>query len=178
MGAGEPKLSTDELCLEAISNSAKQIQPDFTIKGIRRRCAQKHRNSRRETAGWDLASHQEVSVFFLPGGMSLLIHSIRFSRRNLPSARNFLPTNQCLASGSAEGAGTITFNYFSIFHCGKNEIQPSLISFGFVGATPTPATNFPARRKNSASSRPPGSKSPFGSVNPPVNTSTSNQGVL
>ena len=36
--------------------------PDSTIEGLRRRCAPKHRNSRRETAGWDRVDHQEVFV--------------------------------------------------------------------------------------------------------------------
>ena len=30
----------------------------------------------------------------------------------------------------------------TISNCGENEIQASLISSAFVGATPTPATNF------------------------------------
>ena len=30
----------------------------------------------------------------------------------------------------------------TIFNCGENEIQASLISSASVGATPTPATNF------------------------------------
>jgi hypothetical protein len=32
------------------------------LQGLRRRCAHKHRNSRRETAGWDRIDHQEVFV--------------------------------------------------------------------------------------------------------------------
>src|SRR5205085_5412253 len=31
---------------------ARTSENNFTIQGLRRRCAPKHRNSRRETAGW------------------------------------------------------------------------------------------------------------------------------
>ena len=35
-----------------------------------------------------------------------------------------------------------------LFHCGENEIQVSFISSTFVGATPTPATNFSGKRSS------------------------------
>ena len=43
------------------------VRPDFKIKGLRRRCAPKHRNNRRETAGWDRVDRQEVSVLCCHG---------------------------------------------------------------------------------------------------------------
>jgi len=53
---------TDGVCLLVAKTSARTIRPDFTIEGLRRRCALKHRNSRRETAGWDRVDRQEVFV--------------------------------------------------------------------------------------------------------------------
>ena len=50
------------VCLRIARTSAETIKPDFTIEGLRRRCAPKHRNSHRETAGWDRIDRQGVFV--------------------------------------------------------------------------------------------------------------------
>ncbi len=60
MVAREPKFSTAGVCPAVATERVGK--PDFTFEGLRGRCAPKHRNSRRETAGWDLTDHQEVFV--------------------------------------------------------------------------------------------------------------------
>ena len=62
MGAGEPRFFTGGVCPTVATEHARVPEPDFTIEGLRGRCAPKHRKSRRETAGWDPIDHQEVFV--------------------------------------------------------------------------------------------------------------------
>ena len=61
-GETERSRSTDGVCPWVADKRAGTTKPDFTIEGLRRRCAPKHRNSRRETAGWDRVDRQEVFV--------------------------------------------------------------------------------------------------------------------
>ena len=62
MDAREPKLSTGGVCLLVATEGVQVPESNFTIEGLRGRCAPKHRNSRRETAGWDRIDPQEVFV--------------------------------------------------------------------------------------------------------------------
>jgi hypothetical protein len=68
--------ATDRVCPKSAQETAATIFPDFKIKGLRRRCALKHRNSRRETAGWDRIDHQEVFVLLcdLTAGQSAKVN--------------------------------------------------------------------------------------------------------
>src|SRR5580658_5253261 len=67
-------------------SGARIENPIFSNQGLRRRCAPKHRNNRRETAGWDRIDHQEVFVLYCnmarAGGVrtppALLISNLRF----------------------------------------------------------------------------------------------------
>jgi len=148
--------------------SAKTIK-DFTIEGLRRRCAPKHRNSRRETAGWDRVGRQEVFVLCWKAGPSPNDGSAkaRAGSMNTPGPFNFHKSRTSLcgrvsktqpAWGSTRatcqwGRGRQAMHLpckqvdvgalptdSTNFNCGENEIQVSLISFASVGATPTPAT--------------------------------------
>src|SRR5213593_347149 len=69
-GEKEKSCSTDVVCPPIAKTSAATIRPDFTIQGLRGRCAPKHRNSRRETAGWDRIDRQEVFVLCWKAGPS------------------------------------------------------------------------------------------------------------
>src|SRR5262245_39334281 len=42
---------------------AETNKPDFTIEGLRGRCAPKHRNNRRESAGWDRIDRKRCLFF-------------------------------------------------------------------------------------------------------------------
>lgn len=47
-----------------IKSAPDVFSQNLHSKGFRRRCAPKHRNSRRETAGWDIIDRQEVFVLY------------------------------------------------------------------------------------------------------------------
>ena len=65
IGETERSRSTGGVWPLVAETSVRTFEPDFTIEGLRRRCAPKHRNSRRETAGWDRVDRQEVFVLLL-----------------------------------------------------------------------------------------------------------------
>ena len=172
----------------------------FTIEGLRRRCAPKHRKSRRETAGWDRIDRQEVFVLCWKAGPSPNVGSAKArvgSVRTLPALLLSRPwfnsrMSSCQVDGpgaipgsrtnslhrlsvstrpslqnsahSGQHGGSLPFSFGvvadkqctcpasklmwerypptpPIFHRGENEIQASLISSAFAGATPAPATN-------------------------------------
>ena len=92
------------------------------LKGFARRCASKHRNSRRETAGWDRIDRQEVFVLCWKAGPSPNVGSAKGSGREvladghkptqLPAhlisrlclAAECLPASEVLAHGHHPGA--------------------------------------------------------------------------
>src|SRR3989442_6107940 len=63
----------------------------YNLKGLRGRCAPKHRNSRRETAGWDRVDRQEVFVLCWKAGPSPNVGSAkaRAGSLNTPGPFNF-----------------------------------------------------------------------------------------
>src|SRR5438034_11665561 len=83
--------STDGVCPSLAETSAWTFRPDFTIEGLCRRCAPKHRNSRRETAGWDRVDRQEVFVLCWKAGPSPNVGSAkaRAGSMNAPGPFNF-----------------------------------------------------------------------------------------
>src|SRR5439155_24471787 len=61
-GEKDRSRSTDGVCPSVAGTSARTFRPDLTLEELCRRCAPTHRNSRRETAGWDRIDRQEVFV--------------------------------------------------------------------------------------------------------------------
>src|SRR5439155_10771145 len=74
---------TDVVGLRGSDGTVRKSKTDFTINGLRRRCAPKHRNSRRETAGWDRVDHQEVFVLCWKAGPSPNVGSAKGSGREV-----------------------------------------------------------------------------------------------
>jgi len=83
--------STGVVCPRIAKTSAETTKPDFTIEGLRRRCAFKHRNSRRETAGWDRLDRQEMFDLCWKAGPSLIVGfaKTRAGSMNTPGPFNF-----------------------------------------------------------------------------------------
>ena len=71
------------MCPRGFNRAARKSETNFTIEGLRRRCAFKHRNSRRETAGWDRVDHQEVFVLCWKAGPSPNVGSAKGSGREV-----------------------------------------------------------------------------------------------
>jgi hypothetical protein len=117
---------------------AAHLVTGFTVEGLRRRCAPKHRKSRRETAGW--LKDTRRCLFFVewhgPGGESFgpSISTGAWLKSDAPCGRA-----PALASRLEAGALSAVLHQF---HCGENEIQARLITCAIVGATPTPATTY------------------------------------
>ena len=71
------------VCPQIAETSTEKIEPDFTFEGLCRRCAPKHRNSRRETAGWDRVDRQEVFVLCWKAGPSPNVGSAKGTGREV-----------------------------------------------------------------------------------------------
>lgn len=60
---GEPRFSAGGVCPPVTIQHVTCIWPGFTVKGLRRRCARKHRNNRRESAGWGRKITKRCLIF-------------------------------------------------------------------------------------------------------------------
>jgi hypothetical protein len=89
LGENERSSSTGVVSPPIAKTSAGTIRPHFTIEGLRWRCALKHRNSRRETAGWDRIDRQEVFVLCWKAGPNVGSAEARAGSMNVPGPFNF-----------------------------------------------------------------------------------------
>ncbi len=63
MDVGEPRFSAGGVCPPVATKHVPWVWPGFAVEGLRRRCALKHRNNRRETAGWDREITKRCLIF-------------------------------------------------------------------------------------------------------------------
>lgn len=82
LGPGRPRPARRWSVVATRREEIRSVRKSFTIQGLRRRCAPKHRNIRHETAGWDRIDHQEVSVLCCHGpGAQFGVPGPQFFRR-------------------------------------------------------------------------------------------------